>query len=162
MLDLRGLHLLAWLPPLVLYAVAVPYCARALVDALRAHFGSRSRLQALKHILATLGVAELLFFAALRVEAALRTDAFHSITVAAEQRAATTKETPWARIHSFPIRYVLLAIAVAAFAHAFARPVVPADGGQDATLRPVPRQCAAGVALAALGCAVTITVLVRL
>jgi hypothetical protein len=162
MLDLRGLHLLAWLPPLGLYAVAVPYCARALVDALRDHFGSRSRLQALKHILVTLGVAELLFVAALRVEAALRTDAFHSITVAAEQRAATTNETPWARIHSFPIRYVLLAIAVAAFAHALARPLVPGEGGPEETPQPVPPRYAVGVAVAALVCAGAITLLSHL
>jgi hypothetical protein len=111
---------------------------------------------------ATVGAGWLLFYAASRIEGAVRTDTLHSITVAAEKRAAFLQGAPWIRVHRFPIRYVLVAIAVAAFVLAFARPVVPADGGQDATLPPVPRRYAAGVALAALGCAVTITLLVRL
>jgi hypothetical protein len=162
MLDVWGLHVLAWLPPLVLYAVAALYGARAIVDAFRVYFGSRTRLHTLKQITATLGVAELLYFAAFRTEAAFRTDIGPTITIAAEHRAATLVENPWNRIHQFQIRYVLVAIAVTAFALALARPVVPGDGAEDAALRPVPRRYAAGVALAALGCAVTITVLVRI
>src|SRR5262249_7634042 len=84
-----------------------------------------------------------------------RTDTVPSITVAAEQRAATLQETPWSRVHSFPIRYVLIAIAVAAFVLALARPVVPGDGGQEEAPPSVPRRYAAGVAMAALMCAVT-------
>jgi hypothetical protein len=161
MLDACGLHVLAWLPPLVLYAAAALYGARALVGAFRVYFGSRTRLHTLKQIMATLGVAEILYFAVYRIEAAIHTDAVPSITVAAEERAATLQETPWSRVHRFPIRYVLIAIVVAAFVAALARPVVPGDGGQDAAPPPVPRRYAVGVAGAALLCAVTITLLVR-
>jgi hypothetical protein len=85
------------------------------------------------------------------------------ITAAAEQRALVIRGAPWTpwTFHGFPIRYVLVAITVVAFVLALARPVAPGDGGEDAALRPVPRRYAAGVALAALACAVTITVLVR-
>lgn len=161
LLEMRGLHVLAWLPPLVLYAATALYGARAIVAAFRDHFGSRSRLHALKHILATLGVAELLFFAVFRIEAALRTDGVPSITVALEERAAANKNTPWLQVHRFPLRYVLLAIAVAAFVHALARPVVCGDRGQETAPPPVPPRYAAGVAVAALMCAATITLLVR-
>jgi hypothetical protein len=160
-LEMHGLHILAWLPPLVLYAAVALYGARAIVGAFREHFGARSRLHTLKQSTATVGTARLLFYAAFRIEAAVHTDMGTSITVAAEQRAATLREMPWFPVHRFPIRYVLVALAVAAFVAALARPVVPGDGGQDAALPPVRRRYAAGVALAALGCAITITVLVR-
>jgi hypothetical protein len=155
-LESHGLHVLAWLPPLVLYAAVAPYGARAIVDAFREHFGPRTRLQRLKESTATLGAAWLLYFAAFRIEEAIRTDMPPSVAVAAEQRAALVRTVP-----RFPIRYVLIAIVVAAFIVALARPVVPGDGGQDAAPRPVPRRYAVGVAGAALVCAVTITLLVR-
>jgi hypothetical protein len=160
-LDLYGYHVLAWLPPLVGYAAAAVFGARAIVDALRKHFGSRTRLQALKQSLATLGVAELLFVAARRIEAALRTDTLPSIAVAAEQRAIALQKAPWMPVHRFPIQRVLVVIAVAAFVAALARPVVPGDGGQDGAPPPIPRRYAMGVAGAALLCAVTITLLGR-
>jgi hypothetical protein len=159
-LESHGLHVLAWLPPLVLYAAVALYGARAIVGAFRAHFGSRSRLHTLKQSTATIGVAELLYVAASRIEAAVRTDTIPSITAAAEQRAAFLRDAPW-MAYRFPIRYVLFAITVAAFVLALARPMVPGDGGQDAALPSVPRRHAVGVAVAALGCALMITVLVR-
>jgi hypothetical protein len=159
-LESHGLHVLAWLPPLVLYATAATYGARAIVGAFREHFGSRSRLHALKQSTATLGAAWLLFYAARSIEAAIRTDTIPSVAVEAEKRAAFFRGAPW-RVHRFPIQYVLVGIAVAAFVLALARPVVPGDGGQDTALPSVPRRHAAGVAVAALGCVITITLLVR-
>jgi hypothetical protein len=154
-LESHRLHVLAWLPPLVLYAAAALYGARMIVEAFREHFGSRTLLHTLKQSTAMLG-AGLLYFVAFRIEAAIRTDMIPDVAVAAEKRDALIHEVP-----RFPIRYVLIAIAVAAFALAFARPVVPGDGGQGAAPSPVPRRYAAGVAVAALLCAVTITLLMR-
>jgi hypothetical protein len=161
MLEHYGLHVLAWLPPLVLYAAAALYGARAIVGAFREHFGSRTRLHTLKQMAATLGAAELLYFVALRVESAIRTDMLPGVAIAAEQRATALQNEPWSTIHRFPIGRVLLAIGVAAFVVALARPVVRGDGGQDAAPRMIPRRYAVSVAGAALVCAVTITLLVR-
>jgi hypothetical protein len=160
-LEKHGLHVLAWLPPLVLYTAAVLYGARAIVDAFRDHFGSRTRLQTLKQSTATLGAAWLLYFVAFRVESAIRTDMIPSVVVAAERRAAIVKDAPWLPAHRFPIHLVLIAIVVAAFVAALARPVVRGDGGQDAAPPMIPRRYAVGGAGAALVCAVMITLLVR-
>ena len=161
MLEHYGLHVLAWLPPLVLYAAAALYGARAIVGAFREHFGSRTRLHTLKQMAATLGAAELISFVANRIESAIRPDTLPGIEVAAEQRTASLQAAPWFPVHQFPIRRVLIAIAVAAFVLALARPVVRGDGGQDAAPPVIPRRYAVGVAGAALVCAVTITLLVR-
>jgi hypothetical protein len=160
-LESHGLHILAWLPPLVLYAAAALYGARAIVDAFREHFGSRTRLHGLKQIVATLGAAELLYLVAFRIEAAIRTDMVRGIEVAAEQRAALVRDAPWIPVHRFPIQRVLIAIAVGAFVLALARPVRPHEGAEDAAPGRIPRRYAVGVAGAALVCAVTITLLVR-
>jgi hypothetical protein len=107
---------------------------------------------------ATLGAAELLYLVAFRIEAAIRTDMVRGIEVAAEQRAAVLGGV----VPRFPIQRVLIAIGVAAFVLALARPVVRGDGGQeDPAPRMIPRRYAVGVAGAALVCAVTITLLVR-
>ncbi|MFT3775145.1 MAG: hypothetical protein QM820_58100 [Minicystis sp.] len=153
-LDSHGLHVLAWLPPLVLYAAAALYEARAIVDAFREHFGSRSRLHLLVQSTTTLGAALLLHLAAIRVEATLRTNTVTSIAVKVEKLA-----TVFPAIPTFPIRYVILAIGVGAFVLALARPVARAEGTQGWALPPVPRRYAVGVAGAALVCAVVITVL---
>jgi hypothetical protein len=160
-LESHGFHLFAWLPPLVLYAAAALYGARAIVDAFREHFGSRTRLHTLKRMAATLGAADLLYFVANRIESAIRPDTVPSVAVAAEQRAALVRDAPWIPIHRFPIQYVLIAIAVAAFVLALARPVRPHEGAEDAAPGRIPRRYAVGVAGAALVCAVTITLLVR-
>jgi len=161
MLEHYGLHVLAWLPPLVLYAAAALYGARAIVDAFREHFGSRTRLHTLKQIAATLGAAELLYLVAYRIEAAIRPDTLPSIEVAAEQRWAFFQAAPWIPIHQFPIPRVLIAIAVAAFVIALARPVRRREGAEDVAPGRIPRRHAVGVAVAALGCAIAITVLGR-
>jgi hypothetical protein len=155
-LESHGLHVLAWLPALVLFAAAALYGARAIVDAFREHFGSRSRLHTLKQITATLGTAGLLYFVAFRIETAIRTDMIRGVTFVAEQRATYLHQAP-----PFPIHYVLLAIAVAAAVVALARPVRHREGAEDAAPGGIPRRHAVGVAVATLGCAITITVLVR-
>jgi hypothetical protein len=110
---------------------------------------------------ATLGAAELLYLVAFRIEAAIRTDMVRGIEVAAEQRAALVRDAPWIPVHRFPIQRVLIAIAVGAFVLALARPVRPHEGAEDAAPGRIPRRYAVGVAGAALVCAVTITLLVR-
>jgi hypothetical protein len=163
-LESHGLHVLAWLPPLVLYAAAGLYGARAIVDAFREHFGSRTRLHMLSQIAATLGAAELLHFVANRIESAIRPDTLPSIEVAAEHRAVELQVAPWFPVHRFPIHLVLIAIAVAAFVVALVRPVRRREGAEteDAAPGRIPRRHAVGVAVAALVCAITITVLVRI
>ena len=159
-LEVHGLHVLAWLPPLVLYAAAALYGARRIVDAFREHFGSRTRLHMLKQSTATLGVAEISRFVAYRIEAAIRTDMdATNLAAAAERQAAAIQGSPWQPVHRFPIQWVLLVIAVAAFVLALARPVRRREGADDAAPGKIPRQYAVGVAVAALGCAIAITVL---
>jgi hypothetical protein len=156
MLQYYGLHVLAWLPPLVLFAATALYGARAIVEAFREHFGSRTPLHTLRQATATLGAAGVLYFVAFRIEWAIRTDTFRGVAFTVEQIAATRHEAP-----PFPIDFVLFVIAVAAFVLALARPVVPRDGAEDTAPLPVPRRYAIGVALAALVCAGTITLLAR-
>jgi hypothetical protein len=67
-LATHGLHVLAWLPPLVLYAASAAFGGCAFVDAFRAHFGSRSRIHTLKQVTATLGAAGVLYLVAWYVE----------------------------------------------------------------------------------------------
>lgn len=161
-LQTHGLFVLAWFPPLVLFAAAALYGARAIVDAFREHFGSRTRLDTLKQMVATLGAAGLLYFVAFSIEAASRTDVTRGLAFEAEQRAAIVDEVPGGPSYGFPMQSVLIAIAVAAFVLALARPVVRGDGGQDAAPPMIPRRYAVSVAGAALLCAVTITLLVRI
>ena len=155
LLESHGLHVLAWLPSLVLFAASALYGARAIVDAFRVYFGSRTRLHTLQQVAATLGVAGLLSYAAFRIEAAIRTDTFRGIAFAAEQRAIVVFGVP-----QFPIQRVLLAIAIAAAVVALARPVRPREGAEVAAPGGIPRRHAVGVAVAALGCAITITAFV--
>jgi len=145
----------------VLYAAAALYGARAIVDAFREHFGSRTRLHGLKQSVATLGVAALLQFVAFRIEAAIRTDMVPGIEAAVELRAVANPGAPWLPNHRFPIQRVLIAIGVAAFVLALARPVRRRESAEDAAPGRIPRRYAVGVAGAALVCAVTITLLVR-
>jgi hypothetical protein len=154
----RGLHVVAWLPPLVLYAAAAPYGARAIVDAFREHFGSRTRLQTLKQMTATLGAAWLLHFVARELErrARIEPEVLPSVGVRAAQLATEQGQAP-----PFPIQRVLIAIAIAAFVVALARPVHTHEGAEDAASGRIPRRHVVGVAGAALACAVAITLLVR-
>jgi hypothetical protein len=156
-LEAHGLHFLAWLPPLALFAVSALFGARAVVDAFREHFAPRSRLATLQQIVAVFGAAGLLYVVAFYIESRIRLDiAIRGVAFEAE-RLAVMRGQP----SPFPINRVLLAIAVAAFVLALARPMPGGDGGQDAAPRMIPRQYAAGVAGAALLCAVTITLLMR-
>jgi hypothetical protein len=163
-LAFRGLHALAWLPPLVLFAASAVFGARGIVDAFREHFGSRSRLDALKQMTATLGAASLLNFVARYVEhfvtvhfaRTTQADIPQSVMARAAQVAAARGEAP-----PFPIHRVVIAIGIAAFVVALARPMAPGDGGQDGALPPVPRRHAISVAVAALVCFVAITLLGR-
>jgi hypothetical protein len=161
LLEMRGLHLFAWLPPLVLYTAAALYGARAIVDAFRVYFGSRTRLHMLKQSATTLGAAELLQYAAFRVEGAIRTDTLPGIEVAAAERTALLHGVPsaWVGIYQFPIQRVLIAIGIAAFVLALARPVRRREDAEDAAPGRIPRRYAVGVAVAALGCVIMITVL---
>jgi hypothetical protein len=153
-LGTHGLHVLAWLPPLALFAAAAFIGACAIVDSLREHFGSRSRLHALAQTGATLGVSGILYLVAFRIEWAIRADiAMRGVAFEAERVAAAQHQAP-----PFPIERVLLAIAVVAFVVALARPVRAADGTRTGA---IPRRHAGVVAAAALACFVAITVLVR-
>jgi hypothetical protein len=153
-LGARGLHVLAWVPPLVLFTAAAFVGARAVVDAFRAHFGSRSRLHALAQIAATLGVAGLLYFAAFRIEWTIRADLWmRGVAFEAQRIAAARHEEP-----PFPIERVLFAIALVAFVAAFARPVRVTGVVTDSA---IPPRHVRIVAAAALACFVAITVLVR-
>lgn len=156
-LGAHGLHVLAWLPPLVLFAASALVGARAIVDAFREHFGSRTRLHALKQIAATLGAAGLLYFVAIRLEWAIRSGiVFLDVASTAERFAAVRHEAP-----PFPIERVLFAIAVAAFVIALARPVPRENAARGAALGAISRRHATFVAAAALVCFVAITLVVR-
>jgi hypothetical protein len=64
-------------------------------------------------------------------------------------------------LHRFPIQRVVVAVAVAAFIAALARPVRLREGAEDAAPGTIPRRYAVGVAAAALACFVAITLLRR-
>jgi hypothetical protein len=162
-LGTRGLHVLAWLPPLALFVASAFLGARAITGSLRDHFRPRSRLQALAQIAATLGVSGVLYLVAFRIEWAIRADiAMRGVAFEAERIAAAHHEAP-----PFPIERVLVAIAIVAFIAALARPLradgdaggAGADGGIDGGA--VSRRHARFVALAALATFVVISVLVR-
>jgi hypothetical protein len=84
-----------------------------------------------------------------------------SVAATAEKRAVALQKMPWMPVHRFPIQYVLVAIGIAAFILALARPVVHRDGAEGAAPPPIPRRQALGVAGAALLCVVTIALLNR-
>jgi hypothetical protein len=151
-LGARGLHVVAWLPPLAAYAASAVFCARAAVGAFREHFGARSRLHALGQVAATLGVSGILYFAAFRIEWTLRADmAVRGVAVEAERLALARHAPP-----PFPIELVLLAVAILAVAFALARPV--RAGGAP---RPLSRRLVATVTAATGVCLVVLLVLAR-
>jgi hypothetical protein len=118
-LGRRGLHVLAWLPPLIAYTASAFLCARAAIDAFREHFGSRTRLHSLLQLAATLGVAGALYFAAFRIEWSLRTDMTMRGVAVEAKRVAEARHAP----PPFPIEHVLVAILIASLVYALARPV---------------------------------------
>lgn len=150
-LGKHGLHVLAWVPPLILYAVSSVYCAREAIDAYREHFGTPTRLRTLGHLLSTLGVAGVLYFLAFRIEWAIRTDLeMRGVEVKAREIAVAQHTAP-----PFPIDKVLLAISLAAVIWAFARPIRRAP-----TAQPYPKRFGAAVALTTLGCFLLMLVLI--
>jgi len=151
LLAARGLQFLVWGPALVAYAVAASVCARAVVDAFREQFGSRSRLHGLGQMLATLGVSGALYWVAFRIEWQLRTDVtMRGVRVEAERRAVARNAPP-----PFPIELVLLAVAVLAIVWALARPLPAAT----ASARPIPRSHVLLVASATVVSAVVLVAL---
>jgi hypothetical protein len=133
LLAKRGLHWLAWLAPLAAYTAAAFGVAPAMVDAAADVLGSRSRRARLADFLATLGVAGALYFAAFRVERALRSDmtargvALEAERVAREQHAA----------RPFPIDLVLLVVAAGALVYALGRPLRASPGEGGTAPRPI-------------------------
>ncbi len=150
----RGLHILAWVPTLMAYAVAAVLCAQDSVEAFREHFGLRTRLQTLGWLAATLGVAGILYLLAFRIEWQIRTDlAMRGVAVEAERVAELQHKAP-----PFPIDKVLLVVALAAVVYALARPVKAATGGKKA--RPLPPRLAAIVALSTAACFLLLFILI--
>jgi hypothetical protein len=128
LLAARGLPWAVWLPSLIAYTAAAVLLARTLLGAFAEHFGARSRRELLARMATTLGPAGLLYLACYRLEWTLRTDLeMRGVAVAAERIAAAQHVAP-----PFPIERVLIAVALAAFALALARPV--ADRGAAAGL----------------------------
>jgi hypothetical protein len=153
LLAARGLHVLAWLPPLLAYAVASFLYARAAVDAFRDHFGSRTRLHALGQLLLTLGVAGLLYFVAFRIELVIRADlAMKGVAHEAERIASARHVAP-----PFPIQRVLTGVALATLIAALARPIRGAE--EPKAVRPLPPRLVKIVAIATAACFALLVVL---
>lgn len=150
-LGAHGVHVLAWTPPLVLYAASAVFCAREAVEAYREHFGTRTRLRTLGHLSSTLGVAGVLYYAAFLVEWRLRTDLeMRGVEVRARELAIERHVAP-----PFPIDKVLLGIALAALIWAFARPV-----RGEPEPRPFSPRLLGTVAVSAAGCFLLMLLLV--
>jgi hypothetical protein len=149
-LGRHGVHVLAWLPPMILYGLSAVVCARAAVDVYRKHFGTKTRLGTVGHLLSTLGVAGVVYFLAFRIEWAIRTDLeMRGVEVKARELAAAQHVAP-----PFPIEKVLLALALGALVWSFARPIRTASEPQ-----PYPKHLAAAVALSAAACFVVLLLL---
>ena len=154
-LSARGLHWVAWVPPLVAYTVAAFTLSRAAVDAFREHFASRSRLHALGQMALTLGVGGVLYFVAYKIEWKLRLDlTVRGVAVEAERIAVANHAPP-----PFPIELVLTAVAVVALVAALARRVrAPADAAS--TPNALPKRLVTLVSASAAVCLVVMLALV--
>jgi hypothetical protein len=151
-LRAHGVHALAWIPPLVAFAAAAFLGARTVVDAFRAQFAPRTRLQMLGQLAATIGVAGVLYWIAFYVEWSHRVAiAMRGVAIEAERVAIAKHEAP-----PFPIDRVLALVALAAFVLALARPI--REPGEPAEL---PRRLLPVVAGGACACAVLIALLDR-
>jgi hypothetical protein len=150
-LGRHGLHVLAWFPTLIAYAVSGAVCARLAVDSFREHFGIKTRLQTIGYLLSTLGVAGILYFVAFRIEWQIRTDLemrgveVKAIEIAREQHTAPP----------FPIDKVLLALAAGGLIWALARPIA-----KPTTPKEWPKRLPAIVALTAAGWFLVVFVLI--
>jgi hypothetical protein len=154
-LSNHGLHVVAWLPTLVLFGVSALFGASAVTDAFREHFRSRSRLHGLVQLATTLGVSGLLYFVAFRIEWSIRTDLWmRGVAYQATQVAVARHELP-----PFPIERVLFGLATLAFVAALARPVRGSSSREER--RPIPRRLIVIVAALAASCSVAIFALPR-
>jgi hypothetical protein len=150
-LGRRGLHALAWIPPFVAYAVTSVVGTRALVDSLREHFGSRSRLHALGQIAATLGVAGIAYFGAFYIERVLRVDVeMRGVAYAAERIAIERHTAP-----PFPIHLLLAGVVGIALVGALAHPV-----RAGTTARAAPRRLIVVVGASAAVCFLSMAILI--
>ncbi|MBS2013582.1 MAG: hypothetical protein JST00_11880 [Deltaproteobacteria bacterium] len=135
LLGQRGLHVVAWLPPLVAFGVVAFLFSRIAVDAFREHFGSRSRLHTLGQIAITVGVAGLLYYVAFRLEIVLRADMTMKGVAHEAQRIATVRKVA----PPFPIDKVLDVLAFAGAAYALGRAVRAPEPAASAPPEPPPR-----------------------
>lgn len=153
LLGAHGVHVVAWLVPLLAYAAAAAYGACAIVDAFRAHFGTRTRRATLLGMASTLGLGGVLYGLAYRVEWQLRADLpMKGVATAAERIAVQKGAAP-----PFPFGHLLTGIALAAVVGALVR---QPRGVTDAPVR-IPRRIAILVAALAGGTFVTVAVLMR-
>lgn len=153
-LQKKGLHVLAWLPPMIAYATVAFFGARMVVDAFREHFASRSRLHTLKQLAATLGVAGVVYWLAFTIEKHARADMPIKGVAVEAQRIAVVRGGP----PPFPIDQVLHGIALAAVIAALARPVLAPEAQER---HGIPRNVALGVAASALFLVVAVTLFTR-
>jgi hypothetical protein len=152
-LGRHGLHVLAWLPPLLAYTASAFLCARAAIDAFRAHFGSRTRVHTLLQLVATLGIAGALYWAAFKIEWSMRTDmTMRGVAVEAKRVAAERHAPP-----PFPIEHVLVVILIASLVYALARPV-----RSPSEPRPIERPVVKLVAVSAATCFLVLGVLIAM
>ncbi len=141
-LGRHGLHVLAWIPPMIAHAVTSFIGARTLVSAFREQFGSRLRLLAL-------GAAGILYFVAFRVEWQLRADmAMKGVATEAKRIAVETGGPP-----PFPIEHVLTGIAIAGVIYALTR------RGEKTPPKPIPRKHMIFVATSTAVCCAALTLL---
>lgn len=138
----HGVHVLAWLPPMVAYTTTAFLGARPLIRAFREQFGSRLRLFAL-------AAAGILYFLAFRVEWQLRADmAMKGVAAEATRIAVATGGPP-----PFPIEHVLTGIAVVGLIYALTR------RGELSPAKPIPRNVVVIVAASAATCFALLTAL---
>jgi hypothetical protein len=116
LLDERGLGWLAWVPPLVAYAVSAFFLARVFVEAFCELLGIADRRGTVVALAQTLVPAGLLYWIAFRVEWSLRVDvAMRGVAVEAERLADVEERAP-----PFPMDRLLVAIAIVGFVSAIA------------------------------------------
>lgn len=152
-LGAHGLHVVAWLVPLVAYAAAATYGARAIVDAFRAHFGTVTRRSTLLGMATTLGLGGALYGLAYRIEWQLRADLpMKGVATAAERVAVQKGASP-----PFPFGHLLTTVAVAAVAWALLRRPGDVDGAPVS----IPRRTAILVASLAGGTFLAVAALMR-
>jgi hypothetical protein len=151
-LGARGLHVLAWLPPLFAYAASALVNARAIVLAFRDLTGARTRRQLTGWLTLTLGAAGTLYYAAFAIEARVRADIAMRGVATEARRIASNRGAP----DPFPMDLLLVLVAAAAFATALAR----TPDASRAT-EPPSRRFALSLVAATVGCLGVLVGLIR-